>query len=64
MIRVNDIRIEKNEYKGKEYLSIRRWYTKDGEERPGKQGINLKPEEFTELVKNFDNIKAMMLYYE
>lgn len=62
MVQINDIKIEKSEYKGKEYLSIRRWYEKDGEERPGKQGINLKPEEFVEFVKKLDDIKAMMLY--
>lgn len=62
MVQINDIKIEKSEYKGKEYLSIRRWYKKDGEERPGKQGINLKPEEFVEFVKKLDDIKAMMLY--
>lgn len=64
MIEINDIIIQKTEYKGKEYLSIRRWYEKDGEKRPGKQGINLKQEEFVELVKKFDDIKGMMLYYD
>jgi hypothetical protein len=62
VIEINDIRIEKTEFKGKEYLSIRRWYEKDGELRPGKQGINLKPEEFVELVKHMDEIKGMMLF--
>lgn len=63
-IEINDIRIEKTEFKGKEYLSIRRWYEKDGEMRPGKQGINLKTEEFVELARRFDEIKAMMLFTE
>lgn len=59
-IEINDIRIEKTEFKGKEYLSIRRWYEKDGELRPGKQGINLKLDEFEKFVANFEEIKALI----
>jgi hypothetical protein len=56
MIEVNDIKIEKTEFKGKEYLSIRRWYEKDGKVRPGKQGINLKREEAEELIKSLTQL--------
>lgn len=53
-----DIHIEVSPYKGKDYIVIRRYYEADGEFRPGKQGINLKPEEWLELVEKFDEIKT------
>lgn len=59
-IKINDIRIEKTTFKGNEYLSIRRWYEKDGQILPSRKGINLKPEEFAEFVERFDEIKTMM----
>ena len=42
MIVINeDIRVMKQEFKGKSYVSIRKWYQDNGEWKPGKQGINL-----------------------
>lgn len=51
-----DLRIEASEYKGKWYVGIRRWYL-DGEEwKPGRQGVNLKLEEWQELKEKFEEI--------
>jgi len=52
-----DIRIESSEFKGKEYVVIRRYYESDGEMKPGKQGINLKQEEWREICDRFEEIK-------
>lgn len=53
-----DIRIEPSEYKGKTYAVIRRYYeAADGEMRPGKQGINMKAEEWQEFCEKFEEIK-------
>lgn len=52
-----DIRVEASEYKGKIYAVIRRYYEVDGEMRPGKQGINMKAEEWLEFCDKFDTIR-------
>lgn len=52
-----DIHVELSPYKGKDYIVIRRYYEADGELRPGKQGINLKAEEWLELCEKFEEIK-------
>lgn len=58
MIIGKDIHVEHSEYKGKDYVMIRRFYqAPDGEMRPGKQGINMKWEEWEEMVENWDKIK-------
>lgn len=51
-----DIRIQASEYKGKWYVGIRKWYQEGEEWKPGRQGINLKLEEWNELKDNFDEI--------
>lgn len=57
MIIGKDIHVEHSEYKGKDYVMIRRFYqAEDGEMRPGKQGINMKWEEWEELVKGWPEI--------
>ncbi len=59
MIIGNDVHVESSMYKGKEYVMIRRFYeAEDGEMRPGRQGINMKKEEWDEFVEKFDDIKT------
>lgn len=58
MIIGKDIHVEHSPYKGKDYVMIRRFFqAEDGEWRPGRQGINLKWEEWEQLVENFEDIK-------
>ena len=52
-----DIRIDSTEFKGKEYVVIRRYYNDNGEMKPGRQGINLKREEWQEICDRFEEIK-------
>ena len=54
----NEIRIEKAEYKGYEFIGIRKWYTKDGYEWfPSKDGISIKPELWNEFVRQISEIQ-------
>jgi len=53
-----DIHVEHSEYKGKDYVAIRRYYEADGEMKPGRQGINMKAEEWLEFCDKFEDIKA------
>jgi hypothetical protein len=58
MVIGKDVHVEHSKYRGKDYVMIRRFYEdSDGEFRPGRQGINLKWEEWEQLVENFDDIK-------
>ena len=53
-----NIKIEKTEYQGTTYISIRKQY-KDrgtGEMKPSKSGINLDMEAWAELIERFDEI--------
>ena len=52
-----DIRVMSQDFKGKKYVSIRRWYEDGGEMKPGKQGINLKQEEWEEFLNKLEAIK-------
>lgn len=53
-----DIRVEASEYKGRFYVSIRKWYEKEGEWKPSPKGITMSMDEWMELVGKFDEIKA------
>jgi hypothetical protein len=61
-----DIRIEANEYKGKFYIHIRRYYEKDGEWLPGAKGIALNESEWKEFLDKYqeicDDVKKEMEY--
>lgn len=61
MIKVGeDIQIERTEFNGNEYISIRRWFSnKEGELRPTKKGINLKLEEWKDFINKFNEIKKL-----
>jgi hypothetical protein len=53
----NELRIEKSEYKGHEFVAIRKWYTKDNSEwYPSKDGITVKLELWNEFVKTVNEI--------
>ena len=45
------IRIETSEYRGKQYLNLRVWYTdkQSGEFKPTQKGVTLRPELYEEL---------------
>ncbi|MCQ2604728.1 MAG: transcriptional coactivator p15/PC4 family protein [Spirochaetia bacterium] len=59
MIKIGkDIKVQAQEFKGKTYIAIRRWYEEDGVEKPGKQGINLKVEEWQEFLDKLEDIKG------
>ena len=58
MVMLNDtLKVEKTSYRGKEYVSIRKWYDDNGILKPGKNGINMLKEEWDLFVKRFDEIK-------
>lgn len=57
-----DIRVMYQDFKKKDYVSIRRWYKDaEGNDQPGKQGINLKWEEWEEFLNKLEAIKAELI---
>ena len=51
-----DIRVEVSEFKDKKYVSIRKWYEKDGKMLPGK-GISMNADDWKDFVSKWDPIK-------
>jgi hypothetical protein len=53
-----DIKIDKSEYNGTTYVSIRKQYKdrETGELKPSKNGINMNLEAWAEFVERFDEI--------
>jgi len=47
-------------FRGKQYVSIREYYEKDGKMLPGKRGINLTPEQFKLFVSLGDKIGELL----
>lgn len=45
-----------SEFKGKKYVNIREYYEKDGDLRPGKKGIALNQEQWTNLKRQIEDI--------
>lgn len=62
MIMLNDeLKIEKSSFKGKNYISIRKWYDDNGVLKPGKNGINMTEEEWQIFVEKFEDIKQTIV---
>lgn len=58
MIMVTDeIKVEKTNFRGKDYVSIRKWYDDNGTLKPGKNGINMSVEEWEKFASKFEEIK-------
>ena len=51
-----DIQVEVTEFKGSKYVSIRKWYEKDGKKLPGK-GISMNIIDWKEFVSKWEDIK-------
>ncbi|BGP16527.1 hypothetical protein JCM10213_001135 [Rhodosporidiobolus nylandii] len=49
-------KITVREFKGKTLIDIREFYQADGEEKPGKKGISLTPQQWDRLKKSIDLI--------
>jgi len=47
-------------FKGKPMVSIREFYEKDGEQKPGNKGISLPPEQWHKLVAGFGQLDAAL----
>ncbi|KAL0050327.1 hypothetical protein WJX82_009110 [Trebouxia sp. C0006] len=47
-------------FKGKPMVNIREFYEKDGEQKPGKMGISLPPEQWHKLVAGFKQLDAAL----
>ncbi|KAK2163430.1 hypothetical protein LSH36_79g01016 [Paralvinella palmiformis] len=45
-----------SDFKGKKYVNIREYYEKDGDLKPGKKGIALNQEQWTNLKRQVDDI--------
>ncbi|WP_249191813.1 transcriptional coactivator p15/PC4 family protein [Burkholderia cenocepacia] len=46
------LRVQRRQYRGREYLDVRCWYLdKDGEYRPSQKGVTLNPSQLAELVQ-------------
>ena len=49
--------IQKNEFKGKEYIDIRIFYEDEGEYKPTKKGVTFDPDQIDEVIKALESIK-------
>ena len=45
-----------SEYKGKLYVSIRKWYEKDGSFFRSKNGLNVEPDDWNDIMACIDKI--------
>ncbi|KAH0570015.1 Transcriptional coactivator p15 domain-containing protein [Spironucleus salmonicida] len=52
-----NMKVTISEFHGQKYIDIRKYYDKDGEQKPTKQGISLSLEEF----KNIMDKKSIIL---
>ena len=55
----NNVKVQRNEFKGIDYIHVRRYYIdKEGEEKPGK-GIAFTVEEWDEFKDRFEEISEV-----
>jgi hypothetical protein len=47
-------------WRGKKRVDIRKWYQKDGEFAPGKNGLNMTAEEWSDFCAKFEEIKSFV----
>ena len=58
---VEDVFVSVSEYRGKKYVSLRKWYeTKDGELAAGKNGLNVEVDVWGMIVAQMDKINAFV----
>jgi len=58
---VEDVFVSVSDYRGKKYVSIRKWYeTKEGELAPGKNGLNVEADVWAVIVAKFGEIKEFV----
>lgn len=53
-------KVSVSEFRGKVYINIREYYTKDGQELPGKKGISLTPDQWKKMCANIEEINAQL----
>lgn len=51
------IRIEKREYKGKEFIDMRTYYLDGDEWKPTKKGVTFRPSMLPEIAKALEGLK-------
>jgi len=51
---------EVSTFKEKTYCSIRKWYEKDGKFFRSKNGLNVEPEDWDDIISDIENIDAFI----
>jgi len=52
------IRVEKREYKGREFVDVRTYYLDDsGEWKPTQKGVTFRPDQLEEIVEALEGVK-------
>lgn len=53
------LRVEKKEFKGHEYIDLRIYFMgDDGDYKPTKKGVTVKPDKLDELIKHLTDLKG------
>ncbi len=52
------IRVEKREYKGREFVDVRTYYLDDsGEWKPTQKGVTFRPDQLEEIIEALEGVK-------